>query len=156
MNDNIVQFSFNEPQAKLMTVMANESYFFGGRATGKTKGDCSLHYPQNRSNATPVQVDLWALRLRRSNRSFSNLYLMPSKILVLNWGCIIPMAKNPLIVGRSPIVLSWIGQMSLPSQLGTMMMFISMHDMGSANSLSAQWLIIDEAKFHKEKRLTRK
>jgi hypothetical protein len=154
MNDNIVQFKFNEPQAKLITVMANETYLFAGRGSGKTKGGISPFIIKMTEVMPRSTGGFVGLTFTQIKQKFLKPLFDAFKDFGFELGVHYTYGKKPPDSWEKPdsIVVDWTNVVAFPN--GTVMMFISMHDMGSANSLSLQWLIIDEAKFHKEKRLT--
>lgn len=150
---NIVNFEFNVPQAKAYTVMPAEMYALIGRGGGKTVGII-----------TPWLLHKMLCMPRSSGalvgRSFSDI---ENKILrpILNGLEMLGYKEDVhYVYGKKPPqgwkkpyckVIDYTHVLSFRN--GTTMELISLHLKGSANGLSIQWMICDEAKFMNELQL---
>ena len=149
-----LNFESNDPQIRTLTVMANETWLPWSRGTGKTVGVIApwiLHKVEvmPRSSGGFVAksfIDFKSKIIEPLYEAFGmlghekDIHFVYGKRPPDSW------AKPYIPIEDFSNVMSW------PN--GTVMKLISLHNVGSANSLSLQWIVGDEAKYLDEVRLT--
>lgn len=154
MNKYYHPFNLVKPHARLLSVMANETYMLGSRASGKTtqvSGPWVLHKVAELPGSMGGLV----------GRSFTDL---ESKILPpllssfqmqgVKMDVDYVYGKKPPATWGQPLTMNIDYRHQIYFRNGTVMRLISLHDEASANSYSFQWLLVPEAKFMDEKQLT--
>lgn len=149
----LVQFQFNIPQARAITVMANETWLCWGRGTGKTVGVIApwiLHKVENmpRSNGGMIGKSFTDIETKILQPLFLAFEMLGYvKDLHYVYG------KRPPESWETPLtpIIDYTHVLSFPN--GTTMELISLHLKGSANGKSLQWIVADESKFLNESQL---
>ena len=152
-NKTFAQFNLNRPQARFHTVMANESYLLWSRGTGKSVGGSApwtLHKVEvmpRSSGGVIVQTfkDGESKILKPLFESFGKMGHIKDKHYTYG--------KEPPKHWQRPLtpIIDWRQVVAFPN--GTSMQMISLHNEGSANSNSFQWLLGLEAKYLKQSQL---
>lgn len=149
----VIEFGLNVPQAKAITVMANETWVCAGRGSGKTVGIIApwiLHKVavMPRSNGGLIGktfADIETKILQPIFLAFEMLGYIKDEHYVYG--------KRPPDHWEKPLtpIIDYTHVLSFPN--GTTMELISLHVKGSANGKSLQWIVADEAKFLNENQL---
>lgn len=149
----VIYFTLNKPQARINMVMCNEMWFLAGRGTGKTVGVIApwilhkvTHMP--RSNGGLIGqtfIDLETKILQPIFLAFQMLGYEKDVHYVYG--------KKPPEHWEKPLtpIVKYDRVLSFPN--GTTMELISLHEKGSANGKSVQWIVADEAKLLNENQL---
>lgn len=141
------KFTLNVPQARFLTVMANESWLFMGRGTGKTQG-CTAPWTLHKVEVMPGSCGALI------GQSFSDLEAKIIKPLFMGFQMLgheydvhFTYGTKPPAHWTRPIIpiIDWSHVIAFPN--GTTIQLVSLHQKGSANSNSFQWMIGPEAKF---------
>lgn len=152
-DESIVSYTFNAPQAKAAIVMANEMYAFMGRGTGKTTGVITpwlLHKVEAMARSTGALAC-------KTFQDGEEKILKPIFDSLQEMGHVqgeqFVYATRPPVSWVKPYapVINYDHVLSFPN--GTNCELLSLHNRGSANGKSCQWLLADEAKFLDEKQL---
>jgi hypothetical protein len=150
---NIRGLEFNKPQARALTVMANEIWCPWARATGKTTVlgvNWCLHkvevMPGSIGGLVCTSFEDWKNKI--SQPFFAGLQMMGYKD-----GEDYCYGKRPPADWQKPLlpIIDFKNVISFPN--GTCIIIISLFMKGSANGLSLQWLYVPEVKLMKEGQL---
>jgi hypothetical protein len=143
----MVHFNLNKPQARFLTVLANDSNLFWSRGTGKTQG-AGAPWILHKVEAMPGSCGAIA------GQSFADLEAKILKPLFMGFHMLgheldvhYLYGKKPPAKWKKPLtpIVDYSRVISFPN--GTTIQLISMHQKGSANSNSFQWIYVPEAKF---------
>lgn len=148
-----VDFKLNVPQARFMTVQANESWLLMARGTGKTTG-CTAPWTLHKVRYMPGSCGALV------GQSFSDIESKILKPLFLGYQMMghemdfhFVYGKKPPEHWRRPLIpiIDYSHVISFPN--GTTIQLVSLHQKGSANSNSFQWVFGPEAKYFNELQL---
>ena len=151
-NQEIKEFKLNNPQARLLTVMANESWAIMSRGVGKTTLD--VPWVLHKVEVMPGSAGALVVKSFEDGKSkilkpfFAGLQMMGYK--QDEHYCF---GTRPPATWKKPLlpIIDYKYVITFPN--GTTIQMISMHDKGSANSNSFQWMFVPEAKLFNEQQL---
>lgn len=146
-NRTFAQFNLNKPQATVLTVMANEIWLLWARGTGKTVG-VTAPWVLHKVEVMPRSCGGMIVQTFKDGESKILKPLFEAfgkmgheKDIHYTYG------KEPPKSWARPLtpIIDWKQVIAFPN--GTVIQMISLHNEGSANSNSFQWIYGPEAKY---------
>lgn len=147
------ELTLNNPQARFNIVQANESWLFMARGTGKTQG-CTAPFSLHKVETMPGSCGALI------GQTFTDIESKILKPLFTGFDMMGHKLDESFLYGKKPPtswkralipIIDWSRVIAFPN--GTTIQLVSLHQKGSANSNSFQWMIGPEAKYFDEKQL---